>query len=151
MDSHTQTAMNYFGQGYNCAQSVFAAYSDRTKIGDSQSLKIATAFGGGIADTQKTCGAISGALMVLGASLYNPDNPVISKDIVKQYSQTLINLIEEKYSTSHCAELIKIDFSKDNPLEENQQKEKDKICLQVIEDVCIILDQMVKSQNAGLQ
>ncbi|MCF8328345.1 MAG: C-GCAxxG-C-C family protein, partial [Bacteroidales bacterium] len=103
MDSHTQTAMNYFGQGYNCAQSVFAAYSDRTKIGDSQSLKIATAFGGGIADTQKTCGAISGALMVLGASLYNPDNPVISKDIVKQYSQTLINLIEEKYSTSHCA------------------------------------------------
>lgn len=151
MDSHTQTAMNYFGQGYNCAQSVFAAYTDRTNVSESQSLKIASAFGGGIADTQKTCGAISGALMVLGSSLYNIDNPVISKDIVKQYSQTLLNLIEEKYSTSNCAEITNINFSKDKPLDETQQKEMDKVCLQVIEDVCIILDQMVKSQNAGQQ
>lgn len=149
MESHYQKAIHYFNNSYNCAQSIFAAYLDHTDVDETDSLKIATAFGGGIADLQKTCGAISGALMVLGATLYNPQNPAVTKDIVNQYSETLINLIEKKYGSSECARLTNIDFATQKPLDDTLKSKMHETCYQVIEDVCIILDEMIKSKNAG--
>lgn len=149
MKSHYLEAIHYFNNNYNCAQSVFAAYKDQTNINETDSLKIATAFGGGMADLQKTCGAVTGALMVLGATLYNIHNQSITEDIVNQYSNTLINLIENKYGSSDCAKLTNIDFSSQNPLDKTLKKQMHETCYQIIEDVCIILDEMIKSKNAG--
>lgn len=62
---YCRKAFTYHQQGYNCAQSVLASYSDRTGLSEEQSLAIATGFGGG-ARYGGLCGAIGGAVMVLG-------------------------------------------------------------------------------------
>lgn len=149
MESHYQKSIHYFTNSYNCAQSVFTAYQEHTGIEKADSIKIATAFGGGIANLQKTCGAISGALMVLGTTLYNPHNSAVTKDIVNQYSETLINLIDRKYGSSTCKAISGVDFTSEKPLSPDAKERMHRNCFQVIEDVCIILDEMIKSSHAA--
>ena len=59
-------AINYFRNGFNCAQSVLASYKDKININEDDLLKISCAFGAGMGRMQETCGAVSGAYMVLG-------------------------------------------------------------------------------------
>ena len=62
-----EAAGKLFSKGLNCAQSVLASQSDITGIPVADSLKISTGFGAGMAMMQKTCGAVTGAYMAIGA------------------------------------------------------------------------------------
>ena len=50
---------------HNCAQSVLMAFTQSLNIDDETAYKLGSAFGSGM-KTGITCGAITGALMVLG-------------------------------------------------------------------------------------
>ena len=59
-------ALNYFDNGFNCAQSVLAAFAGELGLSEDESLRVACAFGGGMGRQQYTCGAVTGAAMALG-------------------------------------------------------------------------------------
>jgi len=59
-------AIERFLGPYNCAQSVFSAFARDLGLEEATALKIAGAFGAGIAYSGETCGAVTGALMVIG-------------------------------------------------------------------------------------
>lgn len=61
-----EAALANFHQGYNCAQAVLLAFGDLTKLDDAHAARLASSFGGGMGRMRETCGAVSGALMVLG-------------------------------------------------------------------------------------
>ena len=57
-----------FSLGYNCAECVFEAVISMIDTGFPQEIqKLATGFGGGVGLYGDTCGAISGAVMAVGA------------------------------------------------------------------------------------
>lgn len=58
--------MEKFLAGYNCAQAVLYAYCEQLGFDKDKALKLACGFGAGMARTKEVCGAISGAIMVLG-------------------------------------------------------------------------------------
>ena len=60
----TALANDYHKQGYNCCQSVLAAFSDLTGLSEQTSFDIGGGFGGG-AGTGELCGAVAGAVMAL--------------------------------------------------------------------------------------
>jgi len=62
-----EQAMAYFKEGYNCAQSVFLAFSDLTGFDQKTALRLAAPFGGGIGRQREVCGAVSGMCMAAGA------------------------------------------------------------------------------------
>ena len=59
-------AVSSFKEGFNCSQSVLATYSRLNGLNREVALKIAQAFGGGMARMGRTCGAVTGAFMVIG-------------------------------------------------------------------------------------
>ncbi|KUK02681.1 MAG: C_GCAxxG_C_C family protein [Thermotoga sp. 50_1627] len=65
----TDRALELFKCGFNCAQSVFAAFAPRSGLDESIALRVAAAFGGGMARCNSVCGAVSSGLMVLGLSM----------------------------------------------------------------------------------
>jgi len=65
MDKQT-TVINYFRGHFNCSQSVLTTFGPDYGMSEDESLRIATAFGAGMGRQQHICGAITGALMVLG-------------------------------------------------------------------------------------
>ena len=65
MDKQTR-AISFFRGQFNCSQSVLATFGPEGGLSEDESLRIATAFGAGMGRQQHICGAITGALMVLG-------------------------------------------------------------------------------------
>lgn len=59
-------AIDYFRNKFNCSQAVFTAYGTENGLSEDICLKIGCAFGAGMGRQQLTCGAVTGALMVLG-------------------------------------------------------------------------------------
>ena len=63
-----ERVLQLFHENYNCAQSVFAACAEDEGLGEAERLALASAFGGGMAGQGEVCGALTGALMALGAA-----------------------------------------------------------------------------------
>ena len=62
---HKEKALNYFSQKMHCSQSIIAAFAEECGITEAQALKLGSCFGGGMRKGE-VCGAVTGALMVLG-------------------------------------------------------------------------------------
>ncbi|MBW6536811.1 MAG: C-GCAxxG-C-C family protein [Mariniphaga sp.] len=95
---------------FNCAQTVFSLFAKDVGLDEKTALKIASGFGSGMACAE-TCGAITGAYMVIGMkhghSSSEPEAKAKTKELVRQFN--------EKFKAVHgsliCKELIGFDIS----------------------------------------
>ncbi len=53
-------------RGYNCAQAVACTFSERLAIDEALLFRLMEGFGGGMGGHQATCGALSGAIAIIG-------------------------------------------------------------------------------------
>lgn len=65
-EERIEKAVELFKEGFNCSQSVVAAFADRYGFTREQSLKMSASFGGGIGRMRETCGAACGLFMLAG-------------------------------------------------------------------------------------
>lgn len=118
---YSEKAVSCFRNKFNCAQSVLCALSVRTGMDENTSLKVATAFGGGIARNQQVCGAVSGALMALslvhGSGLNNSDE---NKAKTYELSNQFIDAFKKLHKETDCLSLLGADMH----TEEGEQKIK---------------------------
>ena len=59
-------AVALFKEGYNCSQSVVAAFADLYGFTREQALHMSASFGGGIGRMRETCGAACGLFLLAG-------------------------------------------------------------------------------------
>jgi len=64
--SRTETACESISKGITCSAAVFSAFSSEMGLDVKTARKIACGFGGGVSKTGNICGAVSGAIMVIG-------------------------------------------------------------------------------------
>ena len=111
MDEYSPRALRareLFLGGYNCSQSVFAAFAEDIGMDEGLALRVASALGGGIAGTRQTCGALSGMLLALGAlrgSAQAPDQP--TKKALYDSGRALMERFGQAYGAANCGELLK--------------------------------------------
>lgn len=65
MPTQSEIAAELFNSGFNCAQSVAAAFSEKYGLPQSMALNVASGFGGGVR-CGEICGAVTGAAMIIG-------------------------------------------------------------------------------------
>lgn len=125
-----------FRDGFNCAQAVFAACNSIKKLDDGLAGKIACAFGGGVARKGHICGAVSGALMAIGAK-YGSSEPSDrnAKENTYALSNVFIMEFEKKHGSIMCKKLLGCDISTKKGLEQIARKDLHrKICLELVRD-----------------
>ena len=59
-------AVSCFKDGFSCSQAVLSAYGERFDLNREMALKVSGAFGGGMGHLGETCGAVTGAFMLIG-------------------------------------------------------------------------------------
>ena len=62
-EERIEMAVSLFKEGFNCSQSVVAAFADKYGFTREQALKMSASFGGGIGRMRETCGAACGLLL----------------------------------------------------------------------------------------
>ncbi len=114
-------ARKNFSKGFNCTECVMEAVLEHADTGlPKESLKMATGFGGGVGLYGDTCGAVSGAVMSVGAihgrsSLpEGDDRKAVAKDAARQlygrpglyrlFNQ-IPNMVKEKYGNTLCRDI----------------------------------------------
>ncbi len=127
--------IEYFKNGFNCAQSVLVFYQDEIDITKDDLLKISCGFGAGIGRMQDTCGAYSGACMVIGlkcGKYHKEDNKALEK--IYRLERAFDSEFKRINQTTNCKELIGC-----NLLTEEGKKYfidnnlKEKVCIKCIE------------------
>lgn len=109
-----ELADSYHKRGFNCCQSVLAAFSDLTGLSEQASFDIGGGFGGG-AGTGELCGAITGAVMVLGMlTPVDAADPMGSKKRTVALSKELQKRFFEKFGALRCRDLLKSKFTPDD-------------------------------------
>ena len=102
-----ERANEYHHRGFNCCQSVAAAFSDLTGLSEQESFNISAGFGAG-AGTGELCGAVSGAIMTLGLlTPVDPADPVGSKKRTVAKSKELQKRFAERFGYLRCQDLLK--------------------------------------------
>ncbi len=101
-----------FDDGYYCSQAILSAFSDELGIDKKSALKISSAFGGGIARTGDICGAVTGALMVLGLKFSSEDanNPKEKENIIA-IAKKFLDEFRERNNSLMCKELLNCDLN----------------------------------------
>ncbi|MFP4548601.1 MAG: C-GCAxxG-C-C family protein [Fidelibacterota bacterium] len=99
-------AITLKNKNYNCAQVVFAAYADLFDIPEKAALQIAAGFGAGIGHTENICGAISGAIMLIGLKNYKNFGSLEAKEKIYQLSAEFVEAFEDVHESDNCEVLL---------------------------------------------
>lgn len=104
-----QQAVNNFMAGYNCAQAVFCAFAQRMGLDQDQAARLASALGGGLCRMRETCGAVSGAMLALGALKgYDDPEDQAAKQFLYARGQRVMLAFKEKYGSLSCRDLLRL-------------------------------------------
>jgi C_GCAxxG_C_C family probable redox protein len=102
--------VDYQFSKFNCAQTVFSLFAPELGIDEKTAMKIASGFGGGMACAE-TCGAVTGAYMVIGMkhghATANPDDKTRTKMLVKKFNTKF----KEAHGSLICKQLTGFDIS----------------------------------------
>lgn len=149
--NRSELAGELFYKGYNCSQAVVAAFEDVTGLDGETALKIASSFGGGMGRMREVCGAVSGALMVLGM-LYGysePDQQQKSEHyaLVRRFADEF----KDRTGSIICREMLELaGVEKDKSFEPEIRTEKyykKRPCRRIIELSAEIVDKIIEEKG----
>jgi len=120
MNNPVDAAAAWFDQNFNCAQSVLAAFAAQLGLDESLALRLAAPFGGGVSRHGEMCGAVTGALMVLGLA-QGADTPA-GKENAYLLGQDFLRRFEVRHGTILCRKLINCDISTPEGLQQARER-----------------------------
>lgn len=122
--TRSEKALKFYSQGFNCAQSVIASFADVLELDEEKAVRIASGFGGGMGRTQETCGAATGAYMVIGfmrGKLHNGTE--VSNEESTQLVQEFSKRFNAMHKSTNCRVLIKFDLNSEKEREEAKKED----------------------------
>jgi len=142
----SKRAVDFFNNGYNCAQSVACAYSDVTGLPAEMAYRAAAGLGGGVGGMRLTCGALTAAAMIAGLHLgdYDPDDNEKKKEFYAVVS-AIGAAFTKKFESSCCYDLLTkagVDFSA-QPKERSEEYYRERPCGSFIEYASLLIEEKV--------
>jgi C_GCAxxG_C_C family probable redox protein len=133
-----------FLQGIDCSQVVAGAFADELEADKKLLRKVSACFGGGM-QCGETCGAVTGALMVLGMKYgHSEEGDTGQKQVMKQKTGEFKRLFGERYPSCICRDLLGHDISKKEELVKvMEQGLLLQFCPKVVEDTIEILGKII--------
>ena len=126
----SENAKELFLSGNNCAQSVLLSFAEDMGYSKELALKVSAGFGGGMGREQHICGAVTGAIMVLGIL---KGEKASDNNELKSQTYSSVKLFLEKFTddfqSTNCGELTGCDFKSDAGNEKfKNERVMEKIC-----------------------
>ena len=152
MESRTEQAVALFKEGFNCSQSVFAAYADLFGMDTETALRVSASFGGGIGRMREVCGAANGMFLVAGmltGSIEGKDQTA-KKNNYEVVQRLAAEFKKENGGTYICRELLglgmdgtKIALGNTTPEARTEEYYKKRPCLKTIEGAAAIVERLL--------
>ncbi len=135
---------NLFMQGIDCSQVVTGQFAKQMQMNQDQARKVSACFGGGMM-CGETCGAVTGALMVIGMVYgHSREGDQEQKNVMAEKTAQFRKMFLEKYPSSMCREILGHDISKPGEMEKVMEKGLlFDLCPEVVENTIEILEKIL--------
>jgi len=132
-------------EGFNCAQSVLVACGPAYGLDRDTCLRLAAPFGGGMARSGEACGALTGALMVVGMARAVPSSAPEDKDRNYAEARVLVERFREELGSLSCRDLAGVDLATPEGLEAfRAQGLHDNLCPRFVRTACQLVDELLE-------
>ena len=154
MTNHAEIAKQLFFKGYNCAQSVFCAFTDITGYDIDTSARMASSFGGGLGRLRETCGVVSAAALVLGI-VKGYDDPADYEAKKRHYAlvREYAARFRAKHESIRCRDLLTLagirPESGGEPEQRSEEFYRKRPCPHLVCDAARILDEMIAQRHCS--
>jgi C_GCAxxG_C_C family probable redox protein len=138
--SPSADAVARFAQGCSCSQAVLAAYASAGGLDESAALRIAAGFGGGMGRLGHTCGAVTGAIMVLGLRHGSATMAPKAKQAIYARVREFTSRFQQRHGSIVCRELLSGDFGSPDGGPAGPPRQK---CSTIVQHACEILDELL--------
>lgn len=145
MTVHEKKAEMLFRQGYNCAQATFCAFCEELGMDIDTAARLSSSFGGGMGRMREVCGAVSGALMALGA-LRGYDDVSDINIKMEHYArvQAIMKGFESELSSYICRDIIKVIGSQEPmPTPRSDEFYKKRPCVKCVRCAARLVDTQI--------
>lgn len=102
MKTRVKEAVERKCNGYNCAQAVACSYCDIVGVSEDLMSAATSAFGAGMGSMDGTCGAVTGAAVVLGLKIKD-------KMLAKSAMKNVIDAFKSRNGATVCRQLKGVD------------------------------------------
>lgn len=139
-------AVDYAERGYMCSESIVMAFVEEFGLKPDIAARISSGFAGGMAQG-KTCGAVTGAIMVIGlkygAGLIRDQ---YSKDMCFQITQEFSQCFLSRRKSLECTEILLMNNINPKDPEEMKNLREKRLCDKIIKDAAEILEDLFKEE-----
>ena len=143
--SRVEQAVSCFKEGFSCSQAMLSTYGLEFGLDRETALKVAGAFGGGMGRMGETCGAVTGAFMVLGLKYGNTRaEDMEAKKNTYSLVKEFVNRFKSRNSSIVCRELLNCDISTPDGMELAKEKNLfTTLCPKLVLDAAEIIEQIL--------
>ncbi|WP_164885366.1 C-GCAxxG-C-C family protein [Geovibrio thiophilus] len=144
MEDKKEKAVEIFRSGFNCSQGVFTAFASENGLDEETALMLSTPFGGGVGGCGETCGAVSGAYMVIGlkhgrCSLEDTE----AKEKVYALMAEFRKKFTDRFGTLRCSELVGVNMADHEERSKAREEGKLERCKEFVGYAAVILEDMI--------
>ena len=150
-EDRIEKAYALFMKGYNCAQSVTAAFADLYGLTEEQALLASASFGGGMGRMRLTCGTVTGMFLLAGleSGTTNPDDREL-----KARNYAMVRELAERFKAENgsivCSELLQMGNKTESamPSERTAAYYKKRPCPKLVRCAARIYAQMLEEKKS---
>ena len=149
MESRVNDVVESFESGFYCSQAMLSTYCEDFGLDKETALKISCGMAAGMARLSSTCGAVTGAYMVISLKYGNclpGDKEALEKTFasIQEFDRQFV----EKHGSTNCRELLGVDLRYgDKALAEERVKA---LCSGFVKDAAEILETILQQDERGL-
>ena len=137
--SKVNQAVECFNQGFNCSQAILSTYGGQFGLDTELALKIASGLGAGMGRMCETCGAVSGAYLVIGLKFgNNSPNDTEGKEQTYAMVQEFDRRFKERNHTTVCEEILGVNLITGDKAKAATQVKR--LCPKMVRDAAEILE-----------
>lgn len=140
--SLVEEAVSRFKEGLSCSQAILITYGKEYGINENTAQMIARSFGGGMAGTCQTCGAVTGAYMVLGLKT-NEDNQKVAKEKAYILVREFAKRFQQINGNVNCQQLLGCNLGTAEGQEYFRSNKLVYKCKGFVRDAAIILENLL--------
>ena len=150
MTANSEFAVTMFLEGYNCAQAVLACCGRDFGLPRETAIRVAQAFGGGMGRTGNVCGAVTGAMMVIGLKRSAKDGAdSAAKEQAHRLTQEFLRRFRDANGSILCRELLGYDLATEEGRRQVHEKGLTKtVCAKLVENAAEIVETLLASPTS---
>ncbi len=146
-------AEELFRMGYNCSQSVYAAFAEELDMSVEEAAKRASPFGAGFGKLREVCGAVSGMVLVLGDLCgYQDPTDAAGKQALYALVQQMCGSFEASEGSLICRDLLGLAKGEDlaEPAVRTEEYYQSRPCVGACRRAAEILEAEMESLTAEI-